>query len=116
MSGKKKKIRSDFRNAVFERDKHKCVMCGRDAFVGNYKFAVLDENVLDAHHITPREEMPHGGYVRENGISLCKDKCHLKAEEYLQGDTLHEGFSPEDLYEKIGSNYEKAYKASERLK
>lgn len=30
------------------------------------------ERDLDAHHITDRNEMPNGGYVPENGISLCK--------------------------------------------
>ena len=73
------------------------------------------EALLDAHHIVSREDMPNGGYVKENVISLCKDECHLKAEEYLQGTTLHEGFSPEDLYKRIRSDHQKAVRASERL-
>lgn len=73
------------------------------------------EATLDAHHVTPREEMPNGGYVKENGISLCKNRCHLMAEEYLQGTTLHEGFSPEELYKEIGSDHKKAVRASEKL-
>jgi hypothetical protein len=73
------------------------------------------EATLDAHHICPRENMPNGGYVKENGISLCKAKCHLMAEEYLQGTELHEGFSPDDLYKKIRSDHKKAVKASEKL-
>lgn len=116
MSKKKKMIRSNFRTAVFGRDDFKCVMCGLDAYQGSHRHGIFHEELLDAHHITPREDMPNGGYVKENGISLCKDKCHLKAEEYLQGTTLHEGFSPEDLYKKVGSNHEKAVRASERLK
>lgn len=109
VSHKKKQIRSNFRSAVFARDGYRCVICGKKADKGN------PEAVLDAHHIVPREEMPNGGYVKENGISLCNDICHLKAEEYLQGIALHEGFSPEKLYQKIGSNKERAVRASQRL-
>lgn len=115
MSKRKKEIRAAFRRAVFGRDDHKCVMCGLDAYRGNHRNGQV-EDVLDAHHVTPREEMPNGGYVKENGISLCKDNCHLKAEEYLQGTNLHEGFSPEELYKKIGSTHEEAVVASLRLK
>ena len=109
MSQKKKKIRKNFRDAVFARDRYQCVTCGLKADKDN------PEATLDAHHVTPREEMPNGGYVKENGISLCKDKCHLMAEEYLGGVELHEGFSPEELYEKIGSDKERAERASQRL-
>lgn len=73
------------------------------------------EMILDAHHVTPREDMPNGGYVKENGISLCKNQCHLKAEEYLQGTALHEGFSPEELYKKIRSDHVRAVRASKKL-
>ena len=51
----KQKVREDFRNSVFERDGHKCKICGSN-------------DKLDAHHITDRNEMPNGGYVKENGI------------------------------------------------
>ena len=57
----KKKIREDFRNSVFDRDGHKCKMCGNP------------KAKLDAHHITDRSLMPNGGYVKENGIYLCED-------------------------------------------
>ena len=53
--------------------------------------------------------MPNGGYVKENGISLCA-KCHIFAEAYKNGEP--KGFSPEDLYKLINSSYEKAYQAS----
>lgn len=56
--------------------------------------------------------MPNGGYVKENGISLCKEKCHLLAEEYLQGINQNEFFSPRSLYVKIGSSFEQALSAS----
>jgi hypothetical protein len=59
--------------------------------------------------------MPRGGYVKENGITLCKEKCHLLAEEYLQGTARREGFSPKELYRAIGLSYEKAVEASKGL-
>jgi hypothetical protein len=52
--------------------------------------------------------MLNGGYVAENGISLCAD-YHIKAEDQ------EVGFQPEDLYLKIGSSKEKAVEASEKL-
>lgn len=58
--------------------------------------------------------MLNGGYVQENGISLCP-KCHEKAEVFHSTGTPLEGFSVEDLYKKIGSTFEKAQKASKRL-
>lgn len=67
---------------------------------------------LDAHHITNRNEMPKGGYVAENGISVCDD-CHLKAEQFWSTGIAVEGFSPEELYTKIGSSYDEAVAASD---
>lgn len=58
--------RDDFRNAVFQRDKHKCVICGAPA--------------QDAHHIMERRLWKDGGYYVENGASVC-GPCHIKAEE-----------------------------------
>lgn len=98
----KHSIRDGFRCSVFERDKHSCRTCG-------------STNVrLDAHHITDRHEMPNGGYVKENGISLC-DTCHVKAEQFHMGKNIPEGFHPDDLYRLIGSSKERAIKASMRL-
>jgi hypothetical protein len=75
---------------------------------------------LDAHHITDRNELPNGGYVKENGITLCDvdGGCHMKAEEYhiSGGKSFQYGFHPNDLYAKIGSSLESAVRASERLK
>lgn len=104
MSSGKKKIRENFRNAVFERDKYKCVTCG----VSNVP--------LDAHHIVDRNELPNGGYVKENGISLC-NSCYLKAEKFhISGKTEFEpGYHPDDLYRMIKSDYERAVKASNAL-
>lgn len=102
----KKDIRTAFRKSVFERDKHRCVMCGR-------------ADNLDAHHIEDRNNLPAGGYVLENGITLCagdnKDNCHWKAEQYHRTDKAYLGYSPNDLYAKIGSSKELAIQASQEL-
>lgn len=100
---KKKKIRQNFRTSVFERDEHKCRKC---------PIPVKNVN-LDAHHITDRDEMPNGGYVKENGISLC-DECHIKAEVFHSSNHIKwvDEFHPNDLYELIGSNYKMAYEKS----
>lgn len=102
---RKKLIRSKFRTAVFKRDKFACKMCGKHP-------KSTDE--LDAHHITDRNEMPNGGYVPENGITLCP-ACHVKAEMFHSSGESYEGYSPEDLYEVIGTTYDQAHAASERL-
>ena len=71
--------RDDFRNGVFERDGHKCVICGEPA--------------KDAHHIIERRLFSDGGYYLDNGASLC-EKHHIEAEQ----TTL----SCEDIREKAG--------------
>jgi 5-methylcytosine-specific restriction endonuclease McrA len=40
--------RDEFRNSVFERDRHRCVICG-------------SEGKLDAHHIIERRLWTDGG-------------------------------------------------------
>lgn len=96
MSKQKKIIRNNFREATFKRDDWKCRVCGRKE----------DVHKLDAHHITNRNLMPNGGYVKENGITLCPT-CHLKAETF----TTHKEpeWSEESLYKMIKSSYEEAY-------
>jgi 5-methylcytosine-specific restriction endonuclease McrA len=104
---KKKMVRAKFRNAVFIRDNFACKACGDDT----------EPDKLDAHHITDRKEMPFGGYVPENGISLCHI-CHEKAEVWHSSDSesFVEGFLPNDLYKLIDSSFEMAHDASLRLK
>lgn len=102
MSNQKKLVRQKFRDTTFARDGHKCRVCARK------------DAPLDAHHITDRNLMPNGGYVKENGISLCPE-CHEKAEVYHSTGTALEGFSPDDLYTLVGSSVELARAASERL-
>lgn len=65
---RKKQIRKNFRDAVFKRDGNKCVFCD------------CTED-LDAHHITDRNEMPNGGYVAANGITVCPVH-HEECEQY----------------------------------
>ena len=96
----KKQIRERFRMAVFERDGHKCRKCGA-------------KGKLDAHHITDRNEMPNGGYVVENGISLC-ETCHAMAELWHASEHREfvAGYHPDDLYRLIGLSHDRA---SEKL-
>jgi len=112
MSNKKKMVRQEFRDSVFLRDRYRCVVCGKQATKVN-----ADE-ILDAHHVTNRNELPNGGYVKENGITVCKgvdgSSCHEKAELVLKGDVIP-GYAPDDLYSLIGSSRDKAFKASEEL-
>jgi hypothetical protein len=58
--------RDEFREGVFKRDGHKCVVC--------------KEPAADAHHIIERRLFPDGGYYLDNGASVCGE-CHIKAEE-----------------------------------
>lgn len=97
----KKEIRKRFRDEVFLRDGGKCVICGKSA--------------VDAHHITDRDspEMPYGGYVKENGVSLCADH-HIMAEKFhiSGGAEWEKGLHPDDLYRMIGSSKELAIEKS----
>jgi len=108
MGSEKKAVRKTFRDTVFKRDRFRCVMCDMKSS------KETAEQDLDAHHITDRKLMPNGGYVKENGISLCPD-CHQKAEVFHSTGTALEGFAPDDLYKKINSNYELAVEASNKL-
>lgn len=119
MSAKKKAVRQSFRDTVFDRDNLTCRVCG---VIGTRKLMTLGQNMihadkLDAHHITDRSEMPNGGYVKENGITLCP-RCHEDAEEYHRTEKKHwiSGLHPNDLYDLIGSSYEEALEASEKLR
>lgn len=110
----KKDIREAFRNACYERDGHRCAMCGfkpDSAKWGDYYACASSSAPLDAHHVTDRNYMPGGGYVKENGISLC-GQCHLRAEVYHSTGVPYPGYSPLDLYARIGSNYGAAVSAS----
>jgi len=57
--------RSIFREEVFDRDDGKCVVptCNSDA--------------ADAHHIIERKLWDNGGYISDNGASVCSRHHHL---------------------------------------
>lgn len=71
--------RDKFREDVFARDNHKCVVCGKEA--------------VDAHHIMERRLFEDGGYYLDNGASLCADH-HIEAEKTL--------ISPDQLRDACG--------------
>ena len=104
---KKQLVRQNFRDVCLKRDGYKCRKCGLKP--------EFDE-MLDVHHIKDRTEISNGGYVLENGISLC-GTCHLKAEKFhiSAGREWEQGMHPDDLYRLIGSSEEKAERASEKL-
>lgn len=78
--------RQAFQQAVFERDNHKCIFCGKTA-------EQTPEGKLDAHHIMERRLWPDGGYYPENGATVCEEH-HLECEM-----TIH---SLEVIREKAG--------------
>jgi 5-methylcytosine-specific restriction endonuclease McrA len=95
MSLSKKKIRQEWRLSVFERDFFQCKKCNPKA---RKKPMVIVYAEIDAHHIVDRNEIPDGGYVLSNGITLCHP-CHLKAEQYhiSGGANWNAGYHPDDL-------------------
>lgn len=105
----KQKIREQFRDGVFTRDKHTCKLCGAKGVK------------MDAHHITNREAIVNQGYVKENGITLCDQDngCHHKVEDFyftegaLENDTTNK-LHPNNLYKLINSSYEQAVKAASK--
>jgi 5-methylcytosine-specific restriction endonuclease McrA len=102
MSKKKFAVREAFREAVFQRDLNRCRVCGEK------------ERVLDAHHITDRHHITNGGYVKENGITLCPE-CHLLAEDWHSLGIGKRKYHPDELYKLIGSSKELAFQESEKL-
>lgn len=109
MSARKKYLRALFRCAVFARADYRCEGPGC-LFRSSRE---RSETELDAHHITNRNEMPHGGYVSTNGIALCAS-CHEKAEVYHATGTPYPGFAPAELYAVIGSSWELAQQHARR--
>lgn len=63
---KKLLTRDEFRESVFIRDGHKCVICKQPG--------------IDAHHILDRKLFEDGGYYLDNGATLCSEH-HIDAEK-----------------------------------
>ena len=68
--------RDVFRNSVFERDEHLCVICKDPA--------------LDAHHIIERRLFTDGGYYIDNGASLCEKHHRIAESTELSCDEIRE--------------------------
>lgn len=97
-----KRWRKNFNEVCLNRDKHKCVFCS-------------ETSNLDIHHITDRHEMPNGGYVLNNGITLC-EKHHLLCEEHHRTGVCLPEYHPLELYRIIKSSYDIAWDDSLKLK
>lgn len=82
--------RTQFREGVFARDNHTCVICQSQA--------------QDAHHIMERRLWPDGGYYLDNGASLCgqchilAEQTHLSCEEIRSKANIHNIVLPPHLY------------------
>jgi hypothetical protein len=66
--------RDEFREQVFDRDGHRCIIC--------FKHAV------DAHHIIERRLWKDEGYYLENGASLCEIHHRLAETGHLCPDAI----------------------------
>lgn len=92
--------RDEFREGVFARDGHRCVICG--------------EPGQDSHHILERRLFDDGGYYLSNGATLCGIH-HIEAEQtVLSIETIRERagiaapalpthFYPDERYDKWGN-------------
>lgn len=82
--------RDDFREGVFARDGHACVICGEPA--------------QDAHHVIERRLFPDGGYYLDNGASLCgahhvaAETTELSCEEVRRAAGIERVVLPPHLY------------------
>ena len=72
--------RAAFREAVFSRDGGRCVFCAAPA--------------VDAHHLLERRLWSDGGYIPDNGISVC-GVCHVLCEQTLY--SVEEGRAAADI-------------------
>lgn len=91
--------RDEFREGVFARDGHKCVICGG---VGP----------LDAHHILNRRLWDDGGYYLDNGVTLCEthhiqaEMTVLSCEELRAAAKITVAMIPEHLAQDEGERYD----------
>jgi hypothetical protein len=92
--------RDQFREGVFARDKHRCVVCGKPG--------------VDAHHLIERRLFPDSGYYLDNGATLCAAD-HMMAEATtlsvealrvfagITGVVLPPHLYPDQVYDKWGN-------------
>lgn len=82
--------RDDFREGVFARDGHQCVICGEPA--------------VDAHHVLERRLWGDGGYYLDNGVSVCEvhhieaERTILSCEELREAAGIRRVALPQHLY------------------
>lgn len=96
--------RDQFRAAVKLRDNYCCVICGKKE---------SNECNIDAHHILERRLWANGGYIINNGVSLCHDHHILAEQTILSCNELREAAGittivlPEHLYNDADFTYDK---------
>lgn len=84
--------RDDFREGVFDRDGHKCVVCGSAGY-------------LDAHHILERRLFADRGYYLDNGASVCEahhmacERTDISVEEIREYAGIKKKIIPEHFYD-----------------
>ncbi len=92
--------RDEFREAVFARDGHKCVICGSS------------EGRLDAHHIMNRRLWDDDGYYLANGATLCTthhqqaEMTVLSCEDIRLAAAIDTTLIPEHLAQDEGERYD----------
>lgn len=99
--------RSDFKELVFNRDKHTCVFCKNKA--------------VDAHHILDRKLFADGGYYLDNGASVCEshhwevEKTNISVPDVwkscnITNHKLPNGYSLKKEYDKWGNEVVSKFK------
>lgn len=82
--------RDAFREGVFARDGHRCVICGSPA--------------QDAHHILERRLFSDGGYYLDNGASVCGphhiecERTTISVEQVREAAGIRRAVLPDHLY------------------
>lgn len=98
----RKSARDHFREAVLRRDGHSCVAPG-----------CLNPGT-EVHHLIERRLFPDGGYIADNGVSLCPEHHVLAETTVLDAQELRtaagicevvlpEGWDPGSRYDKWGN-------------
>lgn len=76
--------RSEFRQQVFQRDNHTCLVPS------------CDEDAVDAHHIMERSLWSDGGYIPENGASVCETHHKLAETNVIPPQAFYRWIDVED--------------------